>query len=66
MGSTFTDPPAYPNVAEFRLVDMYTRVLASENKEEVLASFSQKDGKLHLVIATNALGWELTAQTFTG
>ena len=56
MGSAFTDPPAYPNVAEFRLVDMYTRVLTSEKKDEVLASFSQKDGKLRLVIATTAFG----------
>lgn len=56
MGPNFFDPPSYPNLVGFRLVDMFTRVLTPEKKEEVLASFSQKDGKLRLLIATTAFG----------
>ena len=56
LGFGFTEPPAYPNVVGFRLVDMYTRVLTADKKDEVLACFSQKDGKLRIVIATTAFG----------
>ena len=56
MGSGFTEPPNYPNVVGFRLVDMFSRVLTTAKKEEVLASFSQKGGNLRLVIATTAFG----------
>ena len=54
MGSVFTEPPNYPNVVGFRLVDMFSRVLTTAKKEEVLVSFSKKSGKLRLVIATTA------------
>ena len=56
MGHAFTEPPTYPNAVGFRLVDMFTRVLTSEKKDEVLASFSQKKGTLRVVIATTAFG----------
>ena len=35
---------------------MYSRVLTTAKKDEVLSYFSQKNGKLHLVIATTAFG----------
>ena len=35
---------------------MFTRVLTPAKKDEVLASFSQEDGKLHLLVATTAFG----------
>lgn len=56
LGPAFTEPPSYPNIVGFRLVDMFTRVLTPAKKDEVLASFSKKDGKLRLLIATTAFG----------
>ena len=56
LGSDFTDPPGCPNVTGHRLVDMFTRVLTVNKKEEVLHSFSSLNGKLRLVIATTAFG----------
>lgn len=56
LGSAFTEPPGCPNVAGHRLVDMYTRVLTVEKKEEVLCTFSKSDTSLRLVIATSAFG----------
>ena len=56
MGDGFTEPPGYPNLSGFRLVDMFTAVLTTEKKEEVLESFAKSSGKLRLVIATTAFG----------
>ena len=56
LGSGFTEPPNYPNVVGFRLVDMFMGVLTTDKKDEVLTSFSQRCGKLCLVIATTAFG----------
>ncbi len=56
MGEDFTEPPVYPNLVNFRLVDMFTKVLTTSKKEEVLKLFSEPDGKLRLVIATTAFG----------
>ena len=56
MGSAFTEPEGSPNLAGFRLVDMFSRVLTNDKKDEVLQSFSQKDSVLRLVIATTAFG----------
>ena len=55
LGSYFIHTPAYPNLVGFRLVDMYTRVLTSDKKEEVLTTFTNKDEFLLLVIAATAL-----------
>ena len=55
-GQYFTDPPGYPHLSPFRLVDMYTRVLTVEKKTEVLESFSKVNGKIRLVVATTAYG----------
>ena len=56
LGSRFTEPPDYPHVSKFRVIDMFTRVLTTDKKEQVLQSFSEKDGVLRLIIATTAFG----------
>jgi len=56
MDIAFTELPGYPNLSGFRLVDMFTAVLKTEKKEEVLESFAKSGGKLHLIIATTAFG----------
>ena len=56
LGSVFTEPPGYPDVSQFRMVEMYSRVLTSEKREQVLSSFTKPDSKLRLVIATTAFG----------
>lgn len=56
LGSAITDPPGYPNVSEYRRVEMYSRVLTTEKKEQVLSTFSSKESKIRLVIATSAFG----------
>ena len=56
MGNEFMGPKGYPNISGYRLVDMFTRVLTTAKKVEVIASFSESGGKLRLVIATTAFG----------
>ena len=43
-------------MSEFRLVDMYTRVLTNEKKCQVMESFSSANAKLRLIVATTAFG----------
>ena len=45
-GIYFTEPPDFPDMSEFRLVDMYTRVLTNDKKSQVMESFSSPGGKL--------------------
>ena len=54
LGPKLTDPPGYPNLHEFRLIDIYTKASKAEMKEKVLSSFKQVAGKLRVVIATTA------------
>ena len=56
LGDEFTEPPGCPNVTGHRIVDMFTRVLTTEKKDEVLHSYSEIGGNLRLVIATTAFG----------
>ena len=56
MGFDFTEPAGYPNLFGYQLIEMYTRVLPPEKKDEVLHSFSTIKGKFHLAIATTAFG----------
>ncbi len=56
LGTHFTDPPGYPNIVKYRLIDMYSRVLTAKKKENVLTSFIEADSTLRLVIATTAFG----------
>ena len=56
LGNSFTEPPSHPNLSQFRMIDMFTSVLTTEKKDQVLQSFSEIDGVLRLVIATTAFG----------
>ena len=62
MGINFTEPAGYPNLSAYRLIEMYTRVLPPEKKDEVLQSFSVAEGKLRLIIATTAFGMGVDCQ----
>ena len=54
LGLAFTDPPGYPNIAGYRLADVFSRVQTAEKREEVLQLFSEGDGRLRFLIATTA------------
>ena len=56
MGKEFTEPTSYPNLQQFRLVDMYTRVSKVYMKEKIIPSFCSKRTHLHVIIATTASG----------
>lgn len=56
MKNDFTEPKGYPNMSGFRMVDMYTRVLTTPKKEEVITSFSNTKSTIRVVIATTAFG----------
>ena len=55
-GEEFTEPPGYPNLSGFQLIELFTAVLTTEKKEEVLQSFVRGDGKVRLLIVTTAFG----------
>ena len=42
MGPAFTKPPNYLNVADFTIVDMFSRVLTTAKKDQVLSHFSEE------------------------
>lgn len=56
LGGDFTEPPGCLNITGHRLVDMFTRVLTPEKKEEVIHSFALTGGTLRIIIATTAFG----------
>lgn len=56
MGINFTEPPNYPNLSEFRMVEMYSRVSTPEKREDIIASFTNTNSVLRLIIATIAFG----------
>jgi len=62
MASEFTEPVGYPNLSGYRLVEMYTSILPAEKKDEVMGTFSIKNGKIRLVIATTAFGMGVDTQ----
>ena len=62
MGHNFTEPIGYPNLSGYRLIEMYTRLLPSEKKDEVLYSFSAVKTNIRLVIATTAFGMGVDCQ----
>lgn len=65
MGNEFTEPIGYPNLSAYRLVEMFTRILPIEKKDEVLSSFSIVNGKLRLMIATTAFGMGVDIEDVT-
>lgn len=56
LGDGYTEPPGYPNLGQYRVIDMFTRVLTPAKKEKVVSLFSKKQGNLRLIIATAAFG----------
>lgn len=56
LGQNFTEPPSYPDLQQFRLVDMYTRASTAEMKERIIKSFCSARSKLRVIIATTAFG----------
>ena len=57
LGSAITNPPGYPNVSKYRRVEMYSRIMTTEKKEQVLSNFSSKnDSTIEMIIATSAFG----------
>ena len=56
LGRAATVPPGYPNVSQFRRIEMYSRVSTNQKKEQILATFSSRESNIELVIATSAFG----------
>ena len=56
LGSDITDPPGFPNLQQFRIVDIFTRASTVEMKEKILSSFCLVNSKLRILIATTAFG----------
>ena len=56
LGYYFTYPAGYPDVQQFRLVDMYTRACRTEFKEAIIRSFTLSQSVLRIVLATTAFG----------
>ncbi len=56
LGELFTSPPGYPNIEEFRKVEMFTRVLTIEKRKQVLATFRDPTTPLKLILCTTAFG----------
>ncbi len=52
----FTHPPGAPDLAKFRLVDMYTRCTHNDSKDAVIEGFTSTKSVLRVVIATVAFG----------
>ena len=46
MGDNFIEPPAYPNLHQFHLIEIQTLACTIEMCEKVLTSFGKEDSKL--------------------
>lgn len=55
MKGDFTEPKNAPDIAEFRLVDMFLSITESDHKEKIIQSFT-RDSQLRIVVATIAFG----------
>ena len=53
------DPIGVPNLAEFRLVDMFTGCTHPFVKDAILKNYSNPNGTLRIVVATVAFGMGL-------
>lgn len=62
LGDFFTYPSGAPDLAKYRLVDMYTRCTDAKVKESILSSFCASGGNLRIVIATIAFGMGLDCE----
>lgn len=59
LGKNRTEPPGLPDLACFRLVDMFTACTHDEIKNSILRSFPNPDSHLRIIIATIAFGMGL-------
>lgn len=55
----FTQPEGAPDLARFRVVDMYTKCTETSVKESIVSSFCSQSSPLRVVIATIAFGMGL-------
>ena len=55
LGLGFTEPPGAPDLAQFRLVDMYTHCTHQSVKDKILSQFTMSS-PLRIVVATVACG----------
>ena len=56
MKDKFVEPIGYPDITQFRLVDMFTATNTVKVKNAILQSFLKTDGRLRILIATVAFG----------
>ena len=56
LGPFFTYPNDYPDLHQFRIVDMYTRPCTTSVREYILKSFTTPSSPFRLVIATSSFG----------
>ena len=56
LGDMFTNPRGYPNLADYRRVEMFTRVLTVDKRTQVLSSFSDSESLFKLIVSTSAFG----------
>ena len=57
LGRSITNAPGYPNVSKYRRVEMYSRIMSTEKKVQVLSNFSSKnDSTIEMIISTSAFG----------
>ena len=54
LGKEIIDPLISPDLARFRLIDMFTACTTKTVKESIINSFSDINGKLRIVVATIA------------
>ena len=59
LGQEFVEPIGAPNVARFRLVDMFTACTEKGVKDTIISDFTNRTSPLRLVVATVAFGMGL-------
>lgn len=59
LGKEFTEPFGAPDLARFRLVDMFTACTERDVKQNILTAYCTADSHLRVVIATVAFGMGL-------
>ena len=59
LGKNISQPKGYPNLAEFRMVDMYTACTHPLVKDTILKQFQQPQSALRVIVATIAFGMGL-------
>ena len=57
------DPVGAPDIARFRLVDMFTACTEKSVKDTIISNFTQKIARLRVLIATVAFGMVWIVQT---